>query len=462
MKISAVITGFIFLSIVSTVCSYAATIDVPEDYGTIQEAVDAAVNRDTILVAGGIYSQDIIVNKSLSIIGQDWSNTVIEGTGSGNVIIVTADKVLLKDLIITGSGEYDYALDMPYAGVVLSEVEGCMIFHCHFTENAGYGVNLMSSSKNGIMKCRFSLNFGGICMTGPPTTFPIPNNDSNVIFQNVVANNTASGITMYHSNYHNYNIIMANSVSRNEFGISAVKDYHSRISYNHVFDNQLGISGELCYCGSGDRIVYRNILENNSIYGNGSGTCTENPPEYISYWYHPEEMVGNWWGDYEGSDGDGDGIGDTPYDLAGNCQDLYPLMDRVTDTDGDGIADYLDNCIFGYNPLQEDADGDYIGDACDNCVEGFNPLQEDTDGDGIPDACDILCGDINNDGEVNLLDILRLIDCKFHPDPLMCSNLDPEQCDVNSDCAVNLLDILVLIDYKFKNGAAPICIPCEP
>ena len=36
----------------------------------------------------------------------------------------------------------------------------------------------------------------------------------------------------------------------------------------------------------------------------------------------------------------------------------------LPDTDGDGIPDYIDNCISKANPNQEDANGDGCGDAC--------------------------------------------------------------------------------------------------
>ena len=43
------------------------------------------------------------------------------------------------------------------------------------------------------------------------------------------------------------------------------------------------------------------------------------------------------------------------------------------DSDGDGVVDACDNCIYAYNPEQENNDGDSTGDACD----------EDDDNDGI-------------------------------------------------------------------------------
>lgn len=81
------------------------------------------------------------------------------------------------------------------------------------------------------------------------------------------------------------------------------------------------------------------------------------------------------------------------------------------DTDGDGTAEYCDNCPRLHNPGQDDADDDLIGDACDdctdtdgdgygdpgypvntcitdNCPSAHNPSQADFDGDGYGDVCD--------------------------------------------------------------------------
>jgi nitrous oxidase accessory protein NosD len=51
---------------------------------------------------------------------------------------------------------------------------------------------------------------------------------------------------------------------------------------------------------------WKGIYPNDTIFDNGS--------------------VGNYWSDYNGTDANGDGIGDTPYIIGGNLLDRYPLM----------------------------------------------------------------------------------------------------------------------------------------
>jgi hypothetical protein len=60
----------------------------------------------------------------------------------------------------------------------------------------------------------------------------------------------------------------------------------------------------------------------------------------------------------------------------------------TVDTDGDGIADPVDNCPNTPNANQADADADNHGDVCDNCPTVSNGGQDDTDGDGDGDVCD--------------------------------------------------------------------------
>ena len=56
---------------------------------------------------------------------------------------------------------------------------------------------------------------------------------------------------------------------------------------------------------------------------------------------------------------------------------------------------FQDKCPNHKSKNQEDSDGDGIGDECDNCIFMYNPDQIDMDFDGRGDVCD---PDIDGDG----------------------------------------------------------------
>lgn len=74
LKYSSVCAIFFFL----TVLSNAATINVPADYSTIQECVDSAAAGDTVTVDSGTYEEHVLIEKSIYLIGEDMSFTIID------------------------------------------------------------------------------------------------------------------------------------------------------------------------------------------------------------------------------------------------------------------------------------------------------------------------------------------------------------------------------------------------
>ncbi|MCD6298222.1 MAG: metallophosphoesterase [Deltaproteobacteria bacterium] len=136
------LAGILLILIPSIVCAAPITIYVPNNYLTIQEAVDTANPGDTIIVRDGTYTENIDVNKDhLTIRSENGSDVTIvqAATPDESVFEVTADYAEISGFTVEGGGE----------GIYLNNANHCEISD-NMILNNNYGVFLNNSSHNNI------------------------------------------------------------------------------------------------------------------------------------------------------------------------------------------------------------------------------------------------------------------------------------------------------------------------
>ncbi len=94
MRGSYTLRGLILAAFVAMIAStgFAATLNVPANYATINAAVAAAVDGDTIQIAAGTYTEQVLVaGKAISIIGAGKDVTIIQAPALATRVVRAAD-----------------------------------------------------------------------------------------------------------------------------------------------------------------------------------------------------------------------------------------------------------------------------------------------------------------------------------------------------------------------------------
>ena len=276
---------------------------VPDDFASIQDAINNAADGDTIFVRSGTYYEHVIVNKPIALIGEDPTTTIIDGNGTGHVIHVVRSHVNITEFTVENGGKRGLpALD---AGICLDNVTYCAISRNEII-NAGFlGISLLYSEQNTIA-CNNVTGSGwnGIHLWG---------SSRNAISGNILYNNTDVGINCHSSS--NCNNITGNVISKVTHGIYWFDANHNALYHNNISMNQIGVYIE----NSTQNKIYGNNLVNNKkqaeIVGGTANT-----------WDDGYSFGGNYWSDYNGTDANHDGRGDAPYIVDTNNIDRYPLI----------------------------------------------------------------------------------------------------------------------------------------
>ena len=206
------------------------------EFNSIDDAIQEAADGDTIRVYEGEYYESIIVDKSLSIVGNGSATTIIDGLGNGSVVGVGAHGVNISGFHIRNSRDA-----WPYGGITNRDIGHC--------------------SNLTLMNNRISNTHYGIYISGADHA--------------LLKNNTCDGNTIFGISLHQVSSSMVedNTCVNNEFGIRLWLSSGNKISNNSCWQNDIGIDLD----NSRNKTLSENTCVDNLDDGIKIGTNEEMP-----------------------------------------------------------------------------------------------------------------------------------------------------------------------------------------
>ena len=207
----------IYVDYNNTAGPWDGTIDYP--YQRLQDGIDHASSGDTVYVSCGAYHENIVIDKSIMLIGEGSSSTIIDGSYDEFVVNVIEDWVVIMNFTIRNSGGY-----IGDAGVKFNSnnnlIKNCIIYRTKT------GIYLDNSSFNEIDNCTFHTNGGGVLLK---------TSDNNNIKGCSLSHN-AIAIHFEHStsNTISFSYLYANGIACFFEGSSNIEMWHCNISDNSV------------------------------------------------------------------------------------------------------------------------------------------------------------------------------------------------------------------------------------
>lgn len=255
--------------------------------GTISAAVAAANPGDTIQVWPGSYKEDVVITKSLSLVGVGWAQPVVDATGLANGFFVNGmsaapnagvtgviisgftvrnanfEGILVAnatDVALEGNKVYDNNKSLDIAG---GTCPGIPAFETNEGDDCGEGIHLIATDHSTVLRNESAYNSGGILITDE--TGP---NHANLVSENSVHDNPFDcGITIA-SHGPATTVIPSAKVS---FGVTNIT-----ISKNDVKRNGFQVPGAGAGVGifapfpgttAAGNVVINNVLRDNGLPG---------------------------------------------------------------------------------------------------------------------------------------------------------------------------------------------------
>jgi nitrous oxidase accessory protein NosD len=191
----------------------ATTVIVPDDYSTIQQAVNAASPGDTVLVRSGTYHEHITINKTITIIGENPSNTIIDGDAVEYTPImrINQSNVIVENLTIRNTascndtygvliyraqnvGLFNVTVRETYRAIVLSNANYSLVSDSQISNNYAYAITLLPP-------CQFNNFTGNNIVSNPIGAWLAPSCTNSTFYHNNFINNLVQVDTTNYGNY---------------------------------------------------------------------------------------------------------------------------------------------------------------------------------------------------------------------------------------------------------------------
>lgn len=303
--------------------AWAATITVGPggDYSTISDAVAASSSEDTLLVMNGTYSENVVINKSLIIESENGSSstTITAASDASAAVEITASYVQFSGFTVQHSGQ---SLGSSASGIYLNGAEYCTISENEVV-SCDSGIRMHQAKYCKIFNNSFSINSAYGIEFDEGTHY-------NTFSGNTCNGNAVGGI--------NVELAVDNTFYENHFSSNGEQGLHiysstGNIFYSNYFEGN-GSYGLLVQLANGNTWYHNNFVGNltmNVLVTNISTSNNFGSTSIVVYTYQGNNYtspIGNYYDDYTGTDGDGDGLGDTAYTIAAN-DDVHPLVESI-------------------------------------------------------------------------------------------------------------------------------------
>jgi parallel beta-helix repeat protein len=360
-------------------------------YQNITSGLAYALSGDTVFVFNGTYYEQLKIAMPVNLEGQDRYATIIDGNQTGDTITISTDSVRISGFTVqnsnltSGNGIYLSASDgsnvsfniisSSYTGIRLYDAMNNTLSN-NYVYNNSYGISLSASHQNLLTGNNVTSNIeSGISITDSNKVTVSASNASNnnwglflissyecTLTGNTFSSNSMDGLYIFNSVNNTFlnngissnndlgvwlskstnNFLADNEISANlrfgiyignstlntvaentismsdQFGIRLDYSDNNTISGNTLLENQ--VRGTLLFYANNNTFLHNNFINNTGTLASINSTNI-----------FDNGIEGNFWNDYNGSDENQDGVGDTPYVIDAYNQDNYPLMGAFTD-----------------------------------------------------------------------------------------------------------------------------------